>query len=429
MERIEAMNGFRIRRLAVLVPLFVLLLLFFMRGGWYEQAELVIRGTAADTSEVIDVSWDSGEGLNDYERRLFHFLPFRGSEDRNIDVLITRERGAGYNPKKGKVQLIELRIDDRGQNIPDSAQTDIRHIQGHGWALHSEQSAIRLASPVSQRISFIFSTSLVAGTAAISIDGQSFNHDLSRDNWEVLMDWIDYWLLDENGNFTVSFKLPRYRIDTLLISGSTGAAFSSVHLKQRGIETKLPFEQREDGSISLNQPMHSLKRSFQPFHFALQVGAALLVTWLVQLLAAAAQRCGGVRQALTGSHYRPFWLFFFGALTVYGLWLAAFWPGVMSVDSLNIWRAAVLPDVRLANHPYVNELWYLFLSFFWADPVIVPLAQVLLISVLVATTFFTAYRWGAPLFLLVPCWLLLLFSYPLASTMLPSGKTCRFPCW
>ncbi len=406
------MSGFRTRQLAVLGPLFVLLLLFFMRGGWYEQAELVIRGTAADTREVIDVSWDSGEGLNDYERRRFSFLPFKGSEDRNIDIAITRERGAGGAQTGGKVRLIELRIDDRGQSISDSAQNDIRRIKGHGWGLHSEQSAIRLTHPASQRISFIFSTSLSAGEAAISIDKQQFSHDLSRDNWEVLMAQIDYWLLDESGNFTVSFKLPRYRIDTLLISGSTSAAFSSVHLKQRGVETDLPFSQREDGSISLTQPMRSLKRYFQPFHFAVQVGAALLLTWLVQLLAAAAQRCGGMRQALIGPRYRPFWLFFCGTLTMHGLWLVAFWPGVMSVDSLNIWRAAVLPDVRLANHPYVNELWYLFLSLFWTDPAIVPMVHVVLISTLTAAAFSIAYRWGVPLLALITCWLLLLISVP-----------------
>ncbi len=105
-----------------------------MRG-----AELVIRGTAADTGAVIDVAWDSGEGLNDYERRRFSFLPFRGSENRNVDIVDNQGTAAESTAPEGVVKLIELRIDDRGQNMPDVGADRCGSIPGHGWRLNTER--------------------------------------------------------------------------------------------------------------------------------------------------------------------------------------------------------------------------------------------------------------------------------------------------
>jgi hypothetical protein len=108
-----------------------------------------------------------------------------------------------------------------------------------------------------------------------------------------------------------------------------------------------------------------------------------------------------------------FWLLFAGALGLYGIWLGAFWPGIMSVDSLNIWRAALLPHVMINNHPIVNEIWYLCCQQFWQHIAVVPIIQIILLSALLATTYFLAFRRGVRGRWLLPCYLLTLFSVPI----------------
>ncbi len=152
---------------------------------------------------------------------------------------------------------------------------------------------------------------------------------------------MDYWLLDEDDAISLYFKLPLYRIDSLVASGTAGAAFTSVSLKTRDGMTELPFEKMADGQIVVSEPNRSLKRYFHPFHFILQVVAALLTLWLVRTMTDAISRLRKGQQTVDVQYVRVFLFCFCGSLLVFGLWLAAFWPGVMSVDSLNIWRAAV----------------------------------------------------------------------------------------
>ena len=144
----------------------------------------------------------------------------------------------------------------------------------------------------------------------------------------------------------------------------------------------------------------------------LQVLAALLVTSLILALAKAVRIRGGLKQLFTARRRWVFWLFFGGAQLVYTTWLAAFWPGIMSVDSLNIWRAALLPDVMINNHPFVNELWYFLLSLIWANIAIVPITHSILLSSLIAATFFYAHRLGVAFGLLFPLYIFFLTSIP-----------------
>ena len=107
-----------------------------------------------------------------------------------------------------------------------------------------------------------------------------------------------------------------------------------------------------------------------------------------------------------------FWLFFFGGVVSYSIWLAAFWPGVMSIDSLKIWRAAAIPGVFINDHPVLNVVFYRYLMQIWNDTAMVPITQILLLSLLVAYIFFFLFRQGVSLLLLTPCYLLVLCSVP-----------------
>jgi hypothetical protein len=107
-----------------------------------------------------------------------------------------------------------------------------------------------------------------------------------------------------------------------------------------------------------------------------------------------------------------FWLMLTGGLTVFSLWLAAFWPGVLSIDSMKIWRAAVLPDDYLNDHPLLNVFLYKYLYHLWHDPAVVPVAHVLLTSLLAAWFGFWMCKQGAPLAAVLLWLLFLLCSVP-----------------
>lgn len=400
-----------IKKTASFLILFLIILAYFIFAhGWYEPAKLVIRGTANQNSSV-SVQWDSGAGYNPYETRKFSFLPFRGDADENLTLIIERGADKNRSSRGNRVVLIELRIDDKGKSIPQSALTDVRLIPGHGWSFESTESKIKLNFPAHQRISIAFKTSWGSGVANISINDQKTSHDLYRRNWEILFSHVNFWLLDENGKFTLSFDLPRYAIDSLQIGGTHNARFSSVQLKTQDGEIDLPFDNSQSDTISVLAPNKELKRYFHPAHLLIQILSALFVTTLAVVLVRKMQDYGGLKEMFAAGRW-VFWLFLGGALLVYSIWVMAFWPGIMSVDSLNIWRAALLPEVMINNHPFVNELWYLFLSLIWCNIAIVPITHTILLSVLVAAIFFYVHRLGVTLWLLGPVYLLLLFSIP-----------------
>ncbi|MCI5146428.1 MAG: hypothetical protein D3923_13095, partial [Candidatus Electrothrix sp. AR3] len=55
------------------INLFFFFLAYFVFGtGWYEPTKLLIHGQAATSKPAIQVRWDSGQGFNAYEQRVFH---------------------------------------------------------------------------------------------------------------------------------------------------------------------------------------------------------------------------------------------------------------------------------------------------------------------------------------------------------------------
>jgi hypothetical protein len=136
-----------------------------------------------------------------------------------------------------------------------------------------------------------------------------------------------------------------------------------------------------------------------------QICFALLSAWLLIALLRLAAELGGLRKCLLADQRPWFWLILVISLAVFSTWLAAFWPGVMSVDSLKVWRAALLPDVYLNDHPFLNVILYKYLRHLWDAYAIVPMTQVFLTALLISWFALWSYRQGVPLFLVL-CWLL-----------------------
>ena len=413
--------------------LFLFLLGYFFYGtGWYEPARLLIEGTAPDTDAVVNVQWDSGNGYNTYEQERFSFLPFRGSLDKPLEITVSGGSERNDLSKNSRVVLTEIRVDDKGQPLPKELLHEVRHVRGAGWFFESEKSSITLSVPGEKQMYFSLKTNDRSGILRVTMNGVETVHDLYRGNWEIIQAKLNYWLLDEQGGFSVWAKMPRYAMESLRLSFPPGTSLTSLALRIRSgkvIQLPLPDEQEEGlatGQVIVAHPTQHLKRYFHKGWILYQAIFAALLTWLVCTLRSFVQRQGGLKTVLFGRAFRLFWGFFFGACAVYTMYLLAFWPGLMSVDSLNIWRAAWLPDIMINDHPVLNVIWYTFLLHLWNYTAVVPLSQIILLSFLIAAFFSFCHRQGVSLLLLLPCYALLLFSIPVGCYTIALWKDIPF---
>ena len=84
----------------------------------------------------------------------------------------------------------------------------------------------------------------------------------------------------------------------------------------------------------------------------------------------------------------------------------------MSVDSLKIWRAARLPDLFIGDHPVLNQILYAWLINLWDNMAIVPIFQILCMSLLLACLFYRFCRQGVPTWFVGLFFCCALFSVP-----------------
>ncbi|MCI5128894.1 MAG: hypothetical protein D3907_10440, partial [Candidatus Electrothrix sp. AUS3] len=231
----------------------------------------------------------------------------------------------------------------------------------------------------------------------------------------------------------VQMALPRYPVHELQILNSysdkpVNLTSAEIHGKGKVVDL-LKGQQPVLGKIHFTNVLHEMRSFFHPVQFCWQVLFSLLSVWLIAALMQTVRRLGGLAACFIAEKRYVFWAMFGTSLVVFGLWLAAFWPGVMSVDSLKIWRAAMLPDVFVNDHPFINVILYKYLYHIWGHPAIVPLAQVLLTALLISWFGFWLYRQGVQRVqrVLLACWFLfILGSVPIALYNLMLWKDVPF---
>lgn len=405
-----------IKKYALVFGVFAAVLTYFVLGtGWYVPARLVISGTVPEMRGKINVSWDSGAGWNSYENERFA-INTRPKPGQGADHTVTiRATGEKY-PGSLSADVVCTRVQVDGQPIdPVRWSANGGERVGRGIRLTGPESAIELSVPAREHIRIELATNTRSGRAAVTVNGQTRVHELYQTNIEARTVGLDYWVVQSDGAFTVFLDLPRYAIDRLKIDAERGPPvyLRSVAVRsERGNRQLLPASGDALKSIQFHHVNRGLKRYFLPMQFGWQVVFAALGTWLLSALYSLGVRCGGFRALLLAEKRYIFWLFFTGAATVYALWLTAFWPGVLSVDSLKVWRAARLPDVVIANHPQAYVLFYRFLFHIWGHVAVVPVGHIVLMAVFIAHVFFRLYRQGVPRAVLLPFYMLVVFSVP-----------------
>lgn len=363
---------------------------------------------------TLQVLWDSGQGLNNYEARQFTIDAAGISSTIPIEIRYT-----GIKDQESSGSSIVCRritADGRRIKLDAAARGSFRKNREGDVVLARRGDYLRVEAQTEQHLQIELATNRFSGKARIIAFGRSKIVDLYTDNREIKKRLLNYWLASPDGRFTVSMNLPRYAVKRLVIrrvDRSRPLFLKSAVIRSRRGVVRLPVQTAGVlDKIGFRDVNRSLKAYFDPVRFFFQVIFSAMSTWIVVTLLSRMKACGGLRAIFLGEKRYIFWGLFIGAVAVFSFWLIAFWPGVMSVDSLKIWRAAKLPDVTIGNHPAINVVFYMYLMQIWDNSAVVPMAQIGLTALLGAWIVFSLYRRGLPLLAVVLFYLPFIFSIP-----------------
>jgi hypothetical protein len=402
--------------------LFCLLFSWFYWGNpWYPAATLSVKGIIADVPSQVIVWWESGHGLNGYERYRFPlaFLPDQ-SETGGIPLQITRT--GKYHPASlgPKVYLSNIIIDGRKYLFPDNSLSP-GVINDNGTLVFQKDGAtLQLNIKAKSSIVLKFQMFNAAGMVDILIGDQTTRYDLYAKNSES--QWakeyvltIPSWYVSSEGKFSVHMPMVRYPTRIFRVDSKDEFSLTSVlATTEDGMVYALTDPVPWKGGINFStRGLNSqLKRYFHPDRFILQIVFALLTAWLFVKLFSFATRFAGLKDIFFNEQRYIFWLMLVFGCFLFFLWHLSFWPGVMSNDSLKIWRASQIPGMYLDDHPPLNVFLYMYLGMFWNNVAVVPVAQNLLTSLITAYIFFSLYRKGLHLYFLLFFYGLVVFSLP-----------------
>lgn len=407
-----------------------ILAFFVFRSGWYPVSELVIEGITPKPGIRLVVRWDSGEGFNDYERSHFDLnTPWpNGKPEHFIKIRRTGEKNERSHSQEILVSLI--RLDDQKNMELDKLVSKFTKINENGFLdIDQSEAKIHFNALARHHILFEFPSSYHSGIVELEVNGNKRRFDLYTRNGAIERKRIDYWIVDPDGAFKISMPVPRYPVKTLVVEPTdrkTPIRFHSIRLiSEYGIKT-FQADDEPTRMLTLNNFNEGRNRFWHPILFILQTIFSILSTWILYSLWRIAKRYSGFRDIFINDKRYLFWLMFGCGVLVFSIWLIAFWPGVMSIDSLVIWRAAKFPEAFSNVHPILNEIFYMYLIHIWNHIAIVPIAQIILTSLLGAYIFFSLYRKGVRLNLLMPFYVLFLFSIPVGLYTITLWKDIPF---
>lgn len=393
---------------------------FYLGSSWYPQATLLVSGTLHDVSKRLDIWWDSGRGLNGYEWEKFEFTPLPAYEhEKGIPVRITRTGTRNGASAGKKVVLGNLWVDGRKLDL-DSLKAGEGIERKNGMLVFTEDHAsLLLHVKPTKSLRLEFPKFNYAGVVAVRIAGQTNRYDLYASNNET--QWggrhatvVQSWYVTEQGDFSISMELPRYRIKAIRIGPSDFMDLAAVHVKtEQGQDLELSGGVFKGGYIYSTAAVDSKRQKhFHPHRFVFQVLLAAFLSWLTTRLIRYAGRFDGVKDALIDHDRYLFWGMLLLGCTLFFFWQLSVWPAIMSNDSLEVWRAAQIPGTYLGDHPPLNVIFYLLLGLVWNNPAMVPLVQNFFTSLLIAYILFSLYRRGLPRLVLGFCFLLVVSSIP-----------------
>ncbi len=401
--------------------LFAFILAYFYLGSyWYPAATLSVSGTVADFQSMIGVRFDSGRGFNGYEWERYPLQPLpEGHDSEGISLLITRTGMHSPASLGANVILRNIIIDEKKYLPTDDQLSPVIELHNEALLFTQNGATLRLKVKPASSLRLEFPASNSMGIVDVQIGEKTTRTDLYASNdtrqWAGrYAKFVQSWFVNDRGQFTISMPMPRYAVHALRIESDKAFSVSSATITTEDAETvNLEGAESQKG---FNFPMsginHQLKRHFHADRFLFQILFALLSTWLLSNMLAFAHRFQGFQDIFINDRRYIFWMMLLSGCMLFSFWHVAFWPGVTSNDSLEIWRAAQIPGMYLGDHPPLNVAFYLYLSLFWNNVAIVPIVQNILTSLLISYIFFSLFRKGMPLYWLLPLYALAAFSLP-----------------
>ncbi len=395
--------------------IFLAFLAYFVgNGAWFPPARLVVDGTAPGRNGKLEVDWDSGSGFNEYEKRRFTLDAAPDGGVSTLWIVFTGQRNPASSGKN--VVLRRITVDGKSVRLRDVVEGVFKKNRRGYPVLSRPGNHLSIEVRARHHIRVILASNRFAGKALIRAFGRSRVVDLYSGNREIRQLTMDYWLTAADGSFTVSMEMPRYPVKKTVVRRvdlSRPLSIRRISLTTRsGTGLKITEAPPASDRLEVDNINQGLKAYLDPMRLPWQIAFAALSTWMVTALNRCIRKCGGIKAALFGERRYLFWVLFVGVTAIFAFWLAAFWPGVMSIDSLKIWRAAKLPDVSIQDHPVINVVLYMFLMHLWDNTAVVPLAQIFSTALLAAWIFYSSYQKGLPLTVLILFYLPLALSIP-----------------
>lgn len=393
---------------------------FYFGSHWYPAETLLISGTVADVRSTIGIRWDSGHGLNGYEREKYPLRPLPiNHAPEGISLTITRTGEHNSASLGSNVILRNISIDGQRFLPSDSQLPPGVRLKDGALLFVTDGATLELKVKPESSLQLEFPASNDKGMVDVRIGEETTRTDLYSSN--DARQWggrnarfVQAWFVADDGRFTVSMPMPRYSIDTLRVEVDNNFSLSSTSIIKEDGETVYPegFEYQKGFNFPMAEIDKQLRRHFHPDRFPFQIIFALLSTLLLSNSLTFCGRFHGIKDIFIHEQRYLFWAMLLFSCLLFSFWHVSFWPGVTSNDSLEIWRAAQIPGTYLGDHPPLNVIFYLYLSHFWNDVAIVPFVQNFLTSLLIASIFFTLFRKGLPLRYLLPFYALAAFSLP-----------------
>ncbi len=407
----------------ILLPVVFSLVLayLFLANPWYPAAKLHLTGKIDGTPARVTINWTSGHGLNGYEMYRYQLEPFPGGAVTSLPVTITRTGNKHSAANDSQVVLSRIVVDGKDFKVPAEAVGEGLAKDGDLLDFSSVNAQLSLAFEPRHHVRFEFLAYNYAGEVEIDFAGKKSRHILysawDRTPWtrdSVVV--VDYWLVQPDGSFAVSMDMPRYPVENVKISAKRALRDLDLSLAiddGQVLHIDQPIQTQDGAVYQIGALDDQRTRLFHPHRFAFQLLFAALTTWILFAVANFIARYRCLTDLFVAKDRYLFWGMLLTGMIAFAFWHISFWPGVTSTDSLKIWRAAHIPGMYLGDHPPLNVVLYMYLAMLWDNVAVVPIVQNIATALLIAWVFFSMYRWGVPLILVVPFFLMAATSIPL----------------
>ncbi|MCI5124818.1 MAG: hypothetical protein D3925_10145, partial [Candidatus Electrothrix sp. AR5] len=266
---------------------------FYWGSPWYPASTLSVNGHIADAPSEVTVWWESGHGLNGYERYRFPLtrLPTQPGTDR-IPLSITRS-GEHHPASLGsKVTLSNIVVDGK-KYLPGNDQLPSGILSNNGMLMFQEaETTLRLNIKMKSSLVLEFPMFNGAGKVDIRLGDKTRQYDLYASNnetqWAKRYARIDQsWFVSPEGEFTVDMPMVRYPTNILRIDSKDTFSVTSVTVRTEDdmlYELQNPVPWKGGINFSMHELNQQLKRYYYPDRFILQILFALLSSWLLAKL-------------------------------------------------------------------------------------------------------------------------------------------------